>query len=258
MFCWKNLAGVRSREHVVAAWYLESRGIRKKRIELGLYGPDFCLIEPRPLVLDSLLAGKVCENCNSGWMSQLEGAARPILIPLISGAQHPRNLDSAEKEILAKWAFKTAFALDAATMGPRRVAAWHPRNLAPPSGRIPTRGVVLAAISPFEVDVELMEVNHWQGKRENSKSGKLFATDSKRSYKVAIQFGRLVLLVAYWPNDRSLFVFDENLHEIVWPLSGREAFAGVRPPIQIENAQHFLYYFAAALGVAESRFDPRG
>jgi hypothetical protein len=27
----------------------------------------------------------VCKNCNSGWMSQLETAARPILIPLIRG-----------------------------------------------------------------------------------------------------------------------------------------------------------------------------
>jgi hypothetical protein len=43
----------------------------------------------------------VCKTCNSGWMSGLESAVQPYLVPLILGA--PVRLDTDAKQILARW-----------------------------------------------------------------------------------------------------------------------------------------------------------
>ena len=44
----------------------------------------------------------VCRACNSGWMSKLQTAAKPILIPLIQD-KWP-HLDEKNQKILTKWA----------------------------------------------------------------------------------------------------------------------------------------------------------
>jgi hypothetical protein len=52
----------------------------------------------------------VCTSCNSGWMSQLEEEAKPILTPPIQG--HACRLTTHHLEILTYWALKTALMLD--------------------------------------------------------------------------------------------------------------------------------------------------
>lgn len=46
---------------------------------------------------------RVCQPCNSQWMSEVEKAAIPYLKPMIRGEQVP--LDKAAREIVATWAF---------------------------------------------------------------------------------------------------------------------------------------------------------
>ncbi len=43
----------------------------------------------------------VCRDCNTGWMSLLDGATKPILRPLILGEK--RHLTSEDQKILATW-----------------------------------------------------------------------------------------------------------------------------------------------------------
>jgi hypothetical protein len=55
-------------------------------------------------------ANVVCQKeCNGGWMSRLEGAARPHVEPLITGAGRGRSLDAEARRLIAFWALKTAF-----------------------------------------------------------------------------------------------------------------------------------------------------
>ncbi|TVS86044.1 hypothetical protein [Mycobacterium helveticum] len=54
----------------------------------------------------------VCSACNSEWMSQLEEAAKPLLVRMFSlpflPYQHPQIvLDTSDQVALARWAFKT-------------------------------------------------------------------------------------------------------------------------------------------------------
>lgn len=49
---------------------------------------------------------KVCHDCNTGWMCDLEGVSSPLLTPMILG--HPRTLTQQEQIVAATWATKTA------------------------------------------------------------------------------------------------------------------------------------------------------
>ena len=54
----------------------------------------------------TLTVNEVCRSCNNGWMSELEGKAKPLLTPMILG--EPIKLDEREQRTLASWAVKTA------------------------------------------------------------------------------------------------------------------------------------------------------
>jgi hypothetical protein len=48
----------------------------------------------------------VCATCNNGWLSALEGAAKPILTPLIRGES--RRLPNDDQALIVTWTCKTA------------------------------------------------------------------------------------------------------------------------------------------------------
>jgi len=53
----------------------------------------------------------VCKNCNSGWMSDLEAAVKPILLNMFRGVK-PLSFDDTQLQLLARWAYKTAIIID--------------------------------------------------------------------------------------------------------------------------------------------------
>lgn len=57
--------------------------------------------ELRSFVGDSTVKG-VCVTCNTGWMSDLEGATKPVLMDLMMGTQ--RLLSPRDQRTLSKWA----------------------------------------------------------------------------------------------------------------------------------------------------------
>jgi hypothetical protein len=52
----------------------------------------------------------VCVPCNTGWMSRLEGQAKPLLLPMIRG--EATRLDLPAQLVLATWAVKTTLVLE--------------------------------------------------------------------------------------------------------------------------------------------------
>src|SRR5688572_18801841 len=86
VFCGQQIAlGERSREHVIPQWLLDHLGIRKAAITPAHTKPDGTLVSQRSHTLENLQEGRVCETCNTGWMSTLETEAMPLLIPLFAG-----------------------------------------------------------------------------------------------------------------------------------------------------------------------------
>src|SRR5688572_1073913 len=77
-FCGRNDSPL-TREHVFADW-----------IAREFPGPDFTTFYPETGQKGyfsknrfHMVIRKVCERCNNGWMSRLEGETKPILLPLM-------------------------------------------------------------------------------------------------------------------------------------------------------------------------------
>jgi hypothetical protein len=107
LFC--GSVGKLTEEHVFGDWLQK----------LGFTGPGL-----RELVEDADLKNRVlqeghpfnktlrivCEDCNGGWMSKLETAAKSLLIQMFNTSGKVR-LDEDSQITLARWAFKTACVL---------------------------------------------------------------------------------------------------------------------------------------------------
>jgi hypothetical protein len=52
----------------------------------------------------------VCVKCNTGWMSDLEGKVKPILMPMLLGQR--QEVRAQTQKLLAFWAVKTALVID--------------------------------------------------------------------------------------------------------------------------------------------------
>lgn len=75
----------------------------------------------------------VCKTCNTGWMSQLEDTAKPILAPLVRGLSSKLSFEA--KKTIATWSVKTMMAV-MTVANPARFppGEWAPeiRGLRPP------------------------------------------------------------------------------------------------------------------------------
>jgi hypothetical protein len=108
-----ELPKAKSQEHVLASWIIEvlsqdTRGLPLplrmelsdqsggKRVTLGK--------TKRSKTLE--FTTRVCRDCNSGWMNDMEIAVRPYLEPMIRGAKC--HIDAAGQHALAAWAAKFA------------------------------------------------------------------------------------------------------------------------------------------------------
>lgn len=138
-FCWlcPATSGRQTREHVFA-----QRLLREFPIEHTLMSPVRFTAAHRGSVVASqrgefpataLVAGKVCAECNNGWMSQLETDARPYLL----GSAAVVEGDSAE--MLTRWFVKTAIVINVSQ--PYRLL-WHSTRRHQVQTRVPDNVVV--------------------------------------------------------------------------------------------------------------------
>lgn len=86
----------------------------------------------------------VCAGCNSGWMNDLETAARPTLSALIRG--EVRILDAVDIEVIASWAVKTSLmvqltAAETAAKMPAVYASFFRDRKPPPNAAVWAAGV---------------------------------------------------------------------------------------------------------------------
>lgn len=105
VFCRK--AGVTA-EHVWPAWLSEVvPGTGELAfVRKGMHEPKETRWNAPSL---NVTVRQVCASCNSGWMSELETEAKPLLTPMIQGK--PMGLSRREQRLAATWAAKTAMML---------------------------------------------------------------------------------------------------------------------------------------------------
>jgi hypothetical protein len=110
-FCWfcDALTGQRAKEHVFPQWLVKELGAQRQTLAPVRYTSDLKIgSQRREFPVTSLLAGEVCRQCNSGWMSELEVAAAPVIRALLNN----QPVNASELQIFTRWAAKTAVAIN--------------------------------------------------------------------------------------------------------------------------------------------------
>jgi hypothetical protein len=97
----------RSVEHVMPKWLLAQMDIGVQESHTSTETDrDGTVIDQRKMGAHSVRLNKTCKECNSGWLSDLEIAVRPILSGLAE--QEVGALTIEECSMLATWLYKTS------------------------------------------------------------------------------------------------------------------------------------------------------
>jgi len=86
-----------SREHVFSDWLLQEFD---PNVSMGLFrmlGDGSRRQVRDEIKLASFRLKEICECCNNGWMSNLENAAKPLILALIQGSRDLANLMDGER-----------------------------------------------------------------------------------------------------------------------------------------------------------------
>lgn len=183
-----------SREDTVPKWLQAELGIAAAEVRPTLTAPTGEQLEQRIHPVDQLRTGGICRSCNNGWMSELEGYAKPVLCDLISNRRALTTLRKSERQLLSRWAVKTAYVLDAGGLE-ARVPLEHLRSLYT-TATLP-KNVYVFAKQQSRTQPWYYAVGGWWNHAQITEDAK--ATVANRSYKIALQFGDLILVVVHWP-----------------------------------------------------------
>jgi hypothetical protein len=214
LFCGVQGPGVLSKEHVTPKWLLKVLGLPKndqlfQGVALAKTGH---LLEPRRVQSTfGFVEGRVCRDCNGGWMHRLENLAKPLLVPLISKQRDPASLSRSECSVIGKWAAKTAYLHTWAGPLKEPVELPHLRNLRGDLGA-PTDGVGVYAMQANYVKPSgYIQTGAWP------QLGVSEPASIKGAHKVGLQFRHLYLLIALWPDPTSVLTRIPGVHTRLMP-----------------------------------------
>ncbi|GLJ00973.1 hypothetical protein [Bacillus sp. YKCMOAS1] len=203
-----------TREHIFAQWLLDELNIRK--IKMGMQHTTFygSTISRRPLTPNTLINGLICQECNNGWLSQIENKVKPILTAIL---KYPNsNLSTFLKEqheLLSIWSLKTAMILNHASNFHKIVPKRHFKYIYK-HRKIPENITVLMgfAENTAELDWVQSQVVMHIGDENIIKNPRL-----KDIYKITIQIDYLLLKIIYSPFYDFEYYHNDNTHLMLYP-----------------------------------------
>jgi hypothetical protein len=214
MFC--GASGANSEEHVFPNWLNKvgygGHGIRE-------YG-DIGAMQQQEGGIFTKRIRVVCKRCNSGWMSDLEEAAKPLLLQCFNAGPEKITLDEYAQRVLATWAFKTTAVLSRVT---RRniVPIGHARQLF--ATGLPPRQTMLWIGSASETDEPLGLLKaqfHCSERIMHASSGEL--KEDMQNYSARLRLLNVVLDIHRWQSQRFDLEFGvsselERMLLPIWP-----------------------------------------
>lgn len=119
IFC-SDGTSFKKKEHVFPEWLLKDLDVRSEQREYKEIVSkvaddgtlDFDLVVRQKKDFGNFVSPFVCDECNGGWMSNLEASVKPILLPLVLGRKTLTKLTKVERLIIARWAIKTTCVID--------------------------------------------------------------------------------------------------------------------------------------------------
>lgn len=222
-FCGADLSEAgRAREHVLPQWLLRHYDVENVVVEPSwTHARDGSLRDQRSHPLKAMVLGHVCRRCNSGWMSQLEVAARPTLLELAAGHVAVPGLSPQQRTLVARWALKTAAALNASSNFHRLAT---PEQAATArTDQLPDGIIVLAYVMAQRDERDDFWWLQQQGIAQvlNAREGDDLAAVQQGAWRCFLAFERLCLLVAYAkPDPAWRWFLDPQWDTPIWPLAG--------------------------------------
>ncbi len=248
IFCDQELTGNRAKEHVVAQWLLEHLQIRDDDLlQAVARTSDSQIVESRTIVTRSMVEGRVCDRCNNGWMSDLENQVKSLLILLIDGKRTVYALTDEERLLVSRWSAKTAYVLSHATPLKETVEPTHLRFIAGNSTNLRPGVGVFAQQAVSTREFAYYQRNRWPEFTMVPGAG----DPLPGSYKIALEFRRLMLLIAYWPSPSAAFVLAAGVHLPLWPIQNFYLcyYSPTEPPTPYDS-HVVLDRFGSSLGIA--------
>lgn len=222
IFCEAPLNGDnRSKEHVFPQWLLDFLNIRGESIEPTHYSIDGKTLSTRKHTLEGLLAGQVCVTCNGGWMSELEQESMPILKPLITGKTVVVELNDKERQILGRWTAKTAYALNSSSNYLKNIPKEHYNYIRLNPNLLPDKVITLGQQHYGTSLFFWMQSATWTLHGDLHDAHHIALELENKSYKIALQFGKLMLLIAFIPNEKTFPVLWKGIHIPLIPKTGK-------------------------------------
>ncbi|WP_261921816.1 hypothetical protein [Shewanella sp. NFH-SH190041] len=219
-FCCGDCSGAnRAKEHIFPQHLLRRYGIAKEKlynahskiISGDFSGGHISLLSPeREMTFSNFLAGSICSQCNNGWMSDLEQKVIPFIYDLIEGNKNVSDCTADERDLLARWTFKTSAVLSESTTAPQnKLLPTHAKQFYKSGYTKPPSEVVIFAYSSKTEDLLWSLGCSWEVDAHPSTPRSLLEFMNKHSYKIFIQFGRLMLVTCYWPSKKLTYVKED-------------------------------------------------
>jgi hypothetical protein len=252
LFCSKALTKKNAtNEHVLPQWVLREFGIADRIIRpAGLQRGNAPARRTHPW--SRLVVSDVCADCNSGWLSDLENAAKPVIPSLATGERAVTMLTDEEDLSLARWAAKTTFLLQRTAGIPAVIPLDAFCSFRETPAELPAGTFVFAFQDDGEHPVPINGLQTQDWTVYASYEDAIEATSLIRSTcKISIRVGRLHLLVAYFGSTGFEPVGWHRVHHPVFPRECRLWIdAGFKIGRVTARQESSMVLFHVALGAA--------
>jgi hypothetical protein len=213
----------KTNEHIFPAWLQRHLGIAGDKLNITFYSENPQMM--RSLTYGKHLNGLVCEQCNGGWMSQLEAVTKPLLIELLDG-QVAKVLTNEEVHTLGLWVFKTALTLHRASPYPLVIPDQHYQLAF--ERKAPAHCLIsIARLKTSLAQPSWIQDQNWTGAQLHF-SGDELKDKLKQTYRIVFGFGHFAARIVYFPLDLRLFPLEDGVQfihpryqnaVILWPPS---------------------------------------
>ena len=221
VFCGERRA--RGKEHMIPRWLQIYMGGSMADHYMGSHmtlTPAITRVSRRDQPGESVVFGHVCQNCNGGWMNELEVLASRLLKDVITNGSSAAMWGQEECALVARWGFKTAAMINAGSnyrriIPPEHFRYFHDEQTLPPGVMV---DVGLSTPSD-EPTIEWRQSQNFVILRPMEST--MNQADHQQSYKITLAMGQLFVKVVFWPNPSCTLPADrEGKAARIWPYSG--------------------------------------
>jgi hypothetical protein len=228
VYCKTDLSapGVESTvEHIIPKWLQKEWNMDERNLAPTHYDEKGNIISMRHHGANAFVSGRVCAKCNNGWMSVLETEARSLILDLAAGRRRVLDLADPDALLLARWAVKTAWALQAGSNYRRMVPDDHYRVLDSAVYKLPDGVRVVAHGYKSGRDFAWVQGPTWHCISEKGLPPSDMALLHDTGYKIGLKLGGLLLLVYYnpLPHTRDMMtwlkhipIYPRSSHPVMW------------------------------------------